>query len=108
MLAGSSEINKLTDFTFRLQNLLTLNPRHTLEFGAEANTKEKIYDFYGTVESMDSHHLEIESERGIREFAIDDSTIKGAPRYDPGRYVHVYYKENDGENIVTMVGRKIG
>lgn len=69
--------------------------------------KEQVFDFYGTVESMDNKSLVVDSEWGARSLLLDDATIKGASNYDPGTGVHVFYKEQGDELLVTMVFRKI-
>jgi outer membrane receptor for ferrienterochelin and colicin len=69
--------------------------------------KEKIYDFYGTLKSLDSRSLVVESKWGTETFVMTDSSIKGAPDYDPGTLLHIYYKEEERGNVVTMVVRKI-
>ncbi len=69
--------------------------------------KEKVFDFYGTVESMDNKSLVVDSEWGSRSLVLDAATIKGASSYDPGTSVHVFYKEEGDELLVTMVFRRI-
>jgi outer membrane receptor for ferrienterochelin and colicin len=73
----------------------------------KAGKKEKIYDFYGTLQSMDSRSLVVDSKWGTESFVMTDSSIKGAPDYDPGTQLHIYYKEQDIGNVVTMVVRKV-
>ena len=70
--------------------------------------KAKIYDFHGTLVSMDSRSLVVDSEWGTQTFLMDDSSIKGASDYEPGTPLHIYYKEEGDENLVTMVVRKSG
>ncbi len=68
----------------------------------------KVYDFYGTVEAMTSNRLVVKTELGVREFVMGAASIKGqTTHYDPGTYVHVYYKRQNGEDVVTMVVEKI-
>ena len=69
--------------------------------------KEKVYNFYGTLKSMDSRSLVVDSKWGTESFVMTDSSIKGAPDYDPGTLLHVYYKQQDIGNVVTMVVRKV-
>jgi hypothetical protein len=69
--------------------------------------KEKVYNFYGTLKSMDSRSLVVDSKWGTESFVMTDSSIKGAPDYDPGTLLHVYYQEQDIGNVVTMVVRKV-
>ena len=69
---------------------------------------EKTYDFYGTVESMTSDRLVMHTKWGIREFIMGPASIKGrTENYEPGTYVHVYYKRQATGDVVTMVVRKI-
>jgi hypothetical protein len=69
--------------------------------------KEKIYDFKGTIESIGTNELKINTKWGPKTLIIDDATIKGAPGYDPGTPVHVYYVSRGDQFIVTMVVRVI-
>lgn len=73
----------------------------------EKSKEEKIYDFYGTVESMDSRSLVVNSKWGSRTLMLDDATIKGASSYDPGTNIHVFYKVQGDDLLVTMVFRRI-
>ena len=71
-------------------------------------TPEKAYDFYGTVESMTLDRLAVRTEWGIREFVMGDASIKGQKtNYEAGTYVHVYYRRQNDEDVVTMVVKKI-
>ena len=74
----------------------------------KAKKADKVYDFYGTVESMNSERLDLKSKWGQKSFLLSPATITGAPHYEPGTTVHVYYKRSGEQNIVTMVVRKIG
>ena len=57
---------------------------------------------------MTSNRLVVKTELGIREFVMGAASIKGqTTHYDPGTYVHVYYKRQNGEDVVTMVVEKI-
>ena len=68
----------------------------------------KTYDFYGTVESMTSDRLVMQTKWGTREFQMGPASIKGQTNnYEPGTYVHVYYKRQVDRDVVTMVVRKI-
>ena len=70
----------------------------------EAKEKEPVWDFHGTVESIDINSLTTNSKWGITTLIINDATIKGEPTYEPGTPVHVYYKKgSDDQLIVTMV-----
>jgi ferric enterobactin receptor len=69
-----------------------------------AKKKEPVWDFHGTVESIDLHSLTTNSKWGRKVLVINDATIKGEPTYAPGTPVHVYYKKgSDDQLIVTMV-----
>ena len=69
-----------------------------------AKKKEPVWDFHGTVESIDLHSLTTNSKWGRKILVINDATIKGEPTYAPGTPVHVYYKKgSDDQLIVTMV-----
>jgi outer membrane receptor for ferrienterochelin and colicin len=69
--------------------------------------KEKVYNFYGTLKSMDSRSLVVDSKWGTESFVMTDSSIRGSPDYAPGTLLHVYYVEQDIGNVVTMVVRKV-
>ena len=69
--------------------------------------KARVYDFYGTIESMTLEKLKVTSKWGTREFLVDGATITGQKSYDPGTPIHVYYKELGDQNLVTMVFRTI-
>ncbi|MGW8181212.1 MAG: hypothetical protein ACWGQW_20980, partial [bacterium] len=74
---------------------------------ASQGKKVKIYNFYGALNSMDARSLVVDSKYGTERFVMTDSSIRGAPEYDPGTLLHVYYKEEDIGNVVTMVVRKV-
>jgi len=68
--------------------------------------EERIYDVYGTVESITKDTLVITTRRNQRlEFSMVDSSIKGSD-FGPGTYVHVYYRQLEGKPEVTMVVEK--
>jgi len=74
----------------------------------EETKSEKVYDFYGTVESMTVNRLVVQTKWGVREFVMGPASIRGqTTHYDSGTYVHVYYKRLNGEDVVTMVVEKI-
>lgn len=75
-------------------------------WGKKPPLEERTQDIYGTVESIDSHQLIVQTKRGNQEFAMVDSSIKGSD-FGPGAYVHVYYKVKDGVQQVTMVVEKV-
>ena len=57
---------------------------------------------------MNSERLDLKSKWVQKSFLLSPATITGAPHYEPGTTVHVYYKRSGEQNIVTMVVRKIG
>ncbi|HRR27425.1 MAG TPA: hypothetical protein P5300_12095 [Acidobacteriota bacterium] len=68
--------------------------------------EERIYDVYGTVESITKDTLVIVTRRNQRlEFSMVDSSIKGSD-FGPGTYVHVYYRQLEGKPEVAMVVEK--
>ena len=69
--------------------------------------EERIYDVYGTVESVTRDRLVIRNKKGPRHFVFRSTSIKGSD-FDTGTYVHVYFKKKDGINEITMVVEKIG
>ena len=69
--------------------------------------EEKIFDVYGTVQSVSLSELVIQSKNEEITFRISPSSIKGSD-FEPGAYVHVYYKIRDDVKEVTMVVEKIG
>ncbi len=69
--------------------------------------EEKIFDVYGTVQSVSLSELIIQSKNAEITFRINSSSIKGSD-FEAGAYVHVYYKLRDDVKEVTMVVEKIG
>ena len=70
--------------------------------------EEKIFDIYGTVQSVSLSELVIQGKKNEEiTFRISPSSIKGSD-FEPGAYVHVYYKLKDDVKEVTMVVEKIG
>ena len=69
--------------------------------------EEKIFDVYGTVQSVSLSELIIQSKNAEITFRINSSSIKGSD-FEEGAYVHVYYKLRDDVKEVTMVVEKIG
>ena len=69
--------------------------------------EEKIFDVYGTVQSISLSELVIKCKNEEITFRISPSSIKGSD-FEPGAYVHVYYKLRDDAKEVTMVVEKIG
>ncbi len=70
----------------------------------KAKKKEPIWDFHGTIESIDLHSMTLDTKWGKKTLVVNEATIKGEPSYEPGTPVHVYYKKGAEEQlIVTMV-----
>ncbi len=69
--------------------------------------EEKIFDIYGTVQSISLSELVIQGKNEEITFRISPSSIKGSD-FEPGAYVHVYYKLKGDVKEVTMVVEKIG
>lgn len=68
--------------------------------------EERIYDVYGTVQSITRDSLVIVTkDQKTLEFAMVDSSIKGSD-FGPGAYVHVYYRQVGEKPEVTMVVEK--
>ncbi len=67
----------------------------------------QVYDVYGTVVSITPEQLVIETNNKRKEtFEMVTSSIKGSD-FGPGATVHVFYKEEEGKKVVTMVVEKI-
>ena len=70
--------------------------------------EEKIFDVYGTVESISLDELVIQSTKNQRlTFRMTPSSVRGGD-FEAGAYVHVYYKQKEAIKEVTMVVEKIG
>ncbi len=69
--------------------------------------EEKIFDVYGTVQSVSLSELVIQGKKEELTFRISPSSIKGST-FELGAYVHVYYKLKGDVKEVTMVVEKIG
>ena len=68
--------------------------------------EEKIFDVYGTVQSISVSELVIQGKKEEITFRIRPSSIKGST-FETGAYVHVYYKLKGDVKEVTMVVEKI-
>jgi outer membrane lipoprotein-sorting protein len=69
---------------------------------------EKIFDVYGTIESISLDELVIQSNENQRlTFRMVDSSVRGGD-FKAGAYVHVYYHQKEAIKEVTMVVEKIG
>ena len=69
--------------------------------------EEKIFDVYGTIESISPDELVIQSNKNQRlTFRMALSSVRGGD-FKPGTYVHVYYQQKETIKEVTMVVEKI-
>lgn len=68
--------------------------------------EEKIFDVYGSVQSISLSELVIQTKNEEITFRISPSSIKGSS-FDQGAYVHVYYKLKGDVKEITMVVEKI-
>ena len=68
--------------------------------------RERVYDLYGTVESVTVEKLVVTTKRGQRTFLFSDASIKGSD-FAEGARVHVYFKQTDTGDIITMVVEKV-
>ena len=68
--------------------------------------EERIFDLYGTVESISEERLVLQTKKGEHVFMMIPSSIKGSD-FGSGTYVHVYYRKDGDINVVTMVVEKI-
>lgn len=69
--------------------------------------EERVFDVYGTVESITPDTLVVTArKKGRLTFAMTDASIKGGD-FGPGAYVHTYYKLKGDVKEVTMVVEKI-
>ena len=69
--------------------------------------EERVYDVYGTVQSISLDELIIQANDQELIFRMRPSSIKGGD-LEPGTYVHVYYQMREDVKEVTMVVEKIG
>ena len=69
--------------------------------------EERVYDVYGTVQSISLDELIIQTDKEELTFRMRPSSIKGGD-LEPGTYVHVYYQLRQDVKDVTMVVEKIG
>lgn len=69
---------------------------------------QKVYDVYGTVQSLDKERIVVQTRGGQEAtFILGPASIKGG-EFGAGAYVHVYYKKQGEGDVVTMVVEKIG
>ena len=69
--------------------------------------EERQYDIYGTVDSISSDQLNVDTKEGRLTFLLGPASVKGSDTYEQGQIVHVLYKKVDGENVVTLVVKKV-
>ena len=93
--------------SLRLSCLLLLVLQWGCFWKNDTPIEEKIFDVYGTVQSVSLSELVIQSKNEEITFRISPSSIKGSD-FEPGAYVHVYYKIRDDVKEVTMVVAQIG
>jgi hypothetical protein len=74
----------------------------------EKPIEERTFDVYGTVQSITTDRLVIETRGKKTEetFLMTEASIKGSD-FQPGALVHVYYKIKGDAKEVTMVVAKI-
>ena len=74
----------------------------------DTRVEEKIFDVYGTIESISIDELVIQSDSNQRlTFLMTPGSVRGGD-FETNAYVHVYYKQKEAIKEVTMVGEKIG
>jgi ferric enterobactin receptor len=67
----------------------------------------KEYDFYGTVVSISPERVAVQTSMGTKEFVLSHKAFLGEPNYEPGAYVHVYYRDQTEGNVITRLVRKV-
>jgi hypothetical protein len=89
--------------------LITLQPSCIWKLWTDDTPiEEKIFDVYGTVESISIDDLVIQSSKNQQvTFRMTPSSVRGGD-FEAGTYVHVYYKQKEAIKEVTMVVEKIG
>ena len=91
-----------------LAAVLLIQPSCVWKLWSKGEPKEdRIYDMYGTVESVTQEHLVIRTNRGTRQFVFVPSSIKGDD-FTAGSYVHVYFRKKGEVEEITLVVEKIG
>ena len=85
--------------------LLLLSPTGCL-FKKGKPPEEKQYDVYGTVQSVTTDELVIQTSKGNEQFAMVDSSVKGGD-FGAGAYVHVFYRLRDNQKQVVLVVEKV-
>ncbi|RPJ86451.1 MAG: TonB-dependent receptor [Acidobacteria bacterium] len=74
---------------------------------AARKAKVKTYEFEGTVESMTTKEITLQTKWGSKTVKFDSTSIKGAPNYKPGTPVIVIYTVKGEDLVATMVVRKV-
>jgi len=69
--------------------------------------KLKVYEFEGTVESMTTSEIALQTKWGLKTVKLDSTSIKGASQYQPGTRVIVIYTVKGEDLVATMVVRKV-
>lgn len=69
--------------------------------------KEEVYDFYGTVIGSTPGSISVRTKKGVQDFQLLATTLKGENDYETGAFVHVYYQRKDNANQVTQIFRKV-
>ena len=89
--------------------LITLQPSCIWKLWTnDTPLEERIYDVYGTIESISSDELVIQNSNNQQQtFQMVPSSVRGGD-FKAGAYVHVYYKQKEAIKEVTMVVEKIG
>jgi ferric enterobactin receptor len=67
----------------------------------------KEFDFYATIVSIDRDRVSVKTDLGTREFVLGRNAMLGEATYEPGAYVHVYYRKQTEGNVVTAIMRRV-
>jgi hypothetical protein len=69
--------------------------------------KEKEYDFYGNVVSMEGDIMKVRTKTGAQDFLLFANALKGEQFYEEGAFVHVYYRQQSQGYVITQIFRKV-
>ena len=69
----------------------------------EAKKSTPVWDFHAKVVSIDLHSVTVDTKWGEKTLVIDEATIKGEPTFAPGTKVHVYYKKDSEDKLITTM-----
>ncbi|HEY2933905.1 MAG TPA: hypothetical protein VGK99_19370 [Acidobacteriota bacterium] len=69
-------------------------------------SKPKVYDVLGTVQTVAPNSISVQTDKGLQIFAMNNATVRGS-EFKPGMYVHVYYNQNANEKLATMIVEKV-